>query len=71
MESALLRFARQDLAAASREGEILVAQTKRGTLTVRYCNRRYSISSLDGELFSGTLKQAAVALAALYCVQAV
>jgi hypothetical protein len=72
MESELRYFAQQDLDTARREGEILVAQTKRGTLMVRYAEKTYSITVAGGEqLMSGTRKQAIQTLSSLYTVQSV
>ena len=64
-------FAQQDVDKARHEGEVLVAQTKRGTLTVRYENKQYVILATGEELVRGTRKQAITTLADLYTVQSV
>jgi hypothetical protein len=42
---ALTKFAKSDLNQARKRGEILVAQTKRGTVSLRYADGTYTLTT--------------------------
>lgn len=52
---ALEKFAASDMRKARKEGSIMIAQTKRGTVELTYnpLNRSYRVGLMNGETFPG------------------
>lgn len=65
----LAKFARADMRKAREHGEILIAQTKQGNVTLTYSDRLYSAYGTNGLIFCLTANEAQAQLAQLYQVE--
>jgi hypothetical protein len=66
---ALKKAANQDLAIARKNGILAIAQTKLGTLEVKYANRLYTVMSQDGQVLCwGNASKARELLMSVYDV---